>query len=930
MIKYITLKKALTWLIAAVVVSALLFTVISFYKKLKQPVENAFSSIPHDVLFFVQIQNPGEFWSKQIATNKVWNNLRAFESPALFISDLAYIRNKAIADSRVKDLFENQKTYISFHPTATSDLAALFTMELPTVGSGNKLIRFATHIRGRNSTASAYTFEGAEVNRIALNDQRKFIYVATESGLFLCSFNKLLLESSLKQLRHGKSLIADPSFNKAKLTAGKKVGAVLFVNAAKLGFFFSSKLNAAMRDNLMPFRFFSQWTALDINLKSDKVTFTGFTIASDSSASFLTTIKKQKALLPGVSAFIPSSSVMIMNVGVADFNGFYNKLNGFYSSHKICNRLSGNMDQFKKIYRFNPLPEIIRHIVNDISFALMEGNDNGDRLFSLVHVDDPDAVCAPLEEASSLTGCHHSEKYKDYSINRVILPCFVPALLKKTINQIDTLFYTVLKDYLVFGYSPESVKKYIDSYSSGQVMSNDRKFLSLSENLFENSNIFIYADFKECVSYFKSIFNDKTLLYIKGNLNRFGCFDEIALQYIYDNDDMNLTNLVVTSNSAFTPPALPLRISSPEPQPEPQNKPPVPTDKNSLVLNLDGPVTAGPYQISEQGSNTSKMVAFDKMNHIYLIDDNDRIIWKKQLSEQPLSKVWQVDYFNNGKQQMLFNTAGYIHIIDMKGNNLPGFPVKLKKRATNGIAVFDYDNNRKYRMLISFDDNRIYNLDINCRPVADWVKVSRPAGVNRSLQFFRIGGKDIITITDNSGNVSFVNRRGEPVMTSVKSLSIPLNSSVFIADNQLITSDKTGKIVIIDKAGKIKSENTGSFSSSYWFISGKSGDVNKQVYVYIDKTTFYIFGTDKKLIFKELLENEIQDKPVFIKASSGMNVLAVYIRKSSKINFYTASGKWNKIPDISGTSLPVIFPAKDKGKMKIAAGSGNKIVIYSF
>lgn len=929
MIKHFTFRKALTWFIAGLVVTVFLFSIISFYRKLKQPVETAFHSIPADVLFFLEIQKPGEFWSKQITSNKVWNNLRAFESPALFISDLSYIRNKALADSRVKDYFEKQRTYISFHPSATNDISALFTMELPSVSSGKDMIRFATHLRSKSLPSVDYEYEGAEVYRIVLNDQRKYVYVATESGLFLCSFNKTILESSLKQLRHGNPLTADPSFNKVNLTAGKKVGAVLYVNTAKLGSFISSKLNPAIKDKVMPFRFLSQWTALDINFKPDKVIFTGFAVASDSSAAFLSTIKKQKALLPGISAYVPSSSVFIMNIGIADFNGFYNRLNEFYKTHNISDHLSDNIEYYKKVYGFNPVPEVLKHIVNDISFALLAGDDGGNRLFSLIHVDDVSAVNGSLEEASSITGCRSSEKYKEYIINRVITPCFIPLLLKKTNYQADTLYYTTINDYFVFAYTSAVIKKYLDSYSSGQMMSSNKKFLSLSENLFENSNIFIYSDFRECVRYFRGIWDYETSGYISSNLNRFGGIDEIALQYIYDNDDMNLTNIVVTSDNSFSPPSLPLKKFIPEPEPEPEPAPVVQANKNSMVVTLDAPVTSGPFLVKEEGVNSGKMVVFDRLNNIYLVDENAKIIWKEQLTEQPLSKIWMVDYFKNGKLQLLFNTAGYIHIIDIKGNRLPGFPVKLKKKATNGIAVLDYDNNRNYRMLIAFDDNKVYNLDINCRPVADWIKVSKPAGISRNIQFFRIGGKDIISVTDNNGISTFVNRKGEPVLTSLKTLSIPLNSSLFAMDNQLITSDKGGNIVIIDKTGKTKSESIGSFSSSHYFLSGPLGNGNKQVFVIIDKNVLYIFGVDKKLLFKESLESEITEKPVLIKTASGSNVLAVYLQKSSKINLYTSSGKWDRAKNISGTTLPVIFPVKEKIKIKIAVGQGNKIAVYS-
>ena len=58
-----------------------------------------------------------------------------------------------------------------------------------------------------------------------------------------------------------------------------------------------------------------------------------------------------------------------------------------------------------------------------------------------------------------------------------------------------------------------------------------------------------------------------------------------------------------------------------------------------------------------------------------------------------------IDYFRNGKYQLLFSGRNYLHLLDRNGNYVERYPVKLRSPATNALALFDYDNNRNYRLM---------------------------------------------------------------------------------------------------------------------------------------------------------------------------------------------------------------------------------------
>ena len=79
---------------------------------------------------------------------------------------------------------------------------------------------------------------------------------------------------------------------------------------------------------------------------------------------------------------------------------------------------------------------------------------------------------------------------------------------------------------------------------------------------------------------------------------------------------------------------------------------------------------------------------------------------------------------------MVFNTADSLYILDRNGNNVENFPRRLESRASAGHTLLDYDNNRKYRILIPAEDKKVYNYDKNGEIVKGWKFEKMPEIIN--------------------------------------------------------------------------------------------------------------------------------------------------------------------------------------------------------
>ena len=95
-------------------------------------------------------------------------------------------------------------------------------------------------------------------------------------------------------------------------------------------------------------------------------------------------------------------------------------------------------------------------------------------------------------------------------------------------------------------------------------------------------------------------------------------------------------------------------------------------------------------------------------------------MWKAAIREKITGDIFMIDYYRNGKLQLLFAGRDYLHLVDRNGNYVDKYPVKMRSPASNALAVFDYENKKDYRLFVAGDDRRIYVYDRSGTPVRGW------------------------------------------------------------------------------------------------------------------------------------------------------------------------------------------------------------------
>ena len=206
--------------------------------------------------------------------------------------------------------------------------------------------------------------------------------------------------------------------------------------------------------------------------------------------------------------------------------------------------------------------------------------------------------------------------------------------------------------------------------------------------------------------------------------------------------------------------------------------------QNTLWETLvDTDLYMNPTPVKNHLTNETELVCADVKNNLYLLSNTGKILWRKNIDEKILGKIKQVDYFNNGKLQMLFNTENQLYIIDRNGNNVSGFPIKLVGAAANGLTLFDYEHNRNYRLWIPLKNNTTVCYAINGKQLMDFSPVKNTGFVKRIV----LQQKDYFILIDTLGNIDVVNRKGETRVKITYKISKG-NQSIFIEEGKNLES----------------------------------------------------------------------------------------------------------------------------------------------
>ena len=763
------------------------------------------------------------------------------------INDLGYIKN-----------FINNNQLFSQTNFAKDSLNNLIKGINIDQSKNSGLLSFSSY--GKNNKAITFISNKNYSDSLNINNNKSYKYnrhdIFQEGNYFktylgntvVSSTSDIIIENTIRNYNSGKRGINDLTFYDLILSSNKN---------EPINIFTDSELDEFSKKYFRSIEFYpivnTSWKSYDLSKSNNDIRLTGITRINDSIKSKLSILKNINPKSLESDRLIPNTFKSFLSFTISDSNLFLKNYQDYLNQINIADGLGA----FEEI-----------EAINEITFLQ---DDEKSIILSLVDLE-------LIYKFSFSESIDYSNKIFNLEVSKNLDELF--GLFDKNLN----LQYGILIDkFLVLGNSKNQLKKILTSFENKRTLNNDIYYQKNRENSINKLSFLWLANTKR-------IKDDETFINSVSKKLDTKLYPFISYEGIVDKQ-LSLLNFYID------------RVETRESSGNIYNE---------LIVSNTNKITIPPKWLKNHRNNQYDFAYQDDENYLYLYSNKGNLFWKKKLSSQIIGEIQQVDLYKNGRLQMAFRTSDKFYIIDRNGSIVKPFEISFKKsNYINPLSIFDYDNSKNYRFLLS-QDNLIKMYDNRGKIVSGFNPDEFDAGILNPPVHIRIKGKDYILLQLKNGELKILNRRGKERIVVNKNINFS-NNNFFSFMDLFTTTDINGNLIQIDMNGNVvqnsynlEDNNTIEVRMDNILIhSGNLMNINGKI-INLPKGRY----TKPKLFnYKNLLYISITDE------------------KENKIYLFNNEGDMVNGFPLKGTNIVDIVDSDNDGKIELISQLDNNSVI---
>ena len=605
------------------------------------------------------------------------------------------------------------------------------------------------------------------------------LYCLSLNGKITISSSRVILENLIKYFDEPKTFTELEKLNEIASTTKN---ASLFINLQHSESLAKSLLkeNSALKISL-----FSDWILVDVNANQNHMNLNGISVTKDSINNYLNLFKDTNPLANTTPSLAPRSADAILSYTFDDYTAFA-------------------LNQQRYLGLDSPKDSLL-NTVEEIGFIYQ----NGDKTVLL-------NTYGSEQLSEYITSIKKSEtEYQGNQILGLNKPDFLNIYLNPLIANYKANFCTIVENAFIFAENKKALELIINSNKNGSTFEKTDVFASAKDALADESSILFVSNAKGIAQMLDNDFSKEFIEdFKKAKFNK----NTFAAQIVADKGFFH-TNVVIQQTG---------------------RKSKINTVSPLFTLLLDADLAMNPQFVTNHRTNKKEIVVQDQENNLYLISTQGKVLWKKQLNGQIQGKIHQVDIYKNKRLQLAFTTNNQFLILDRNGKEVKPFVKKYEGGNLNGLAVFDYENKKDYRFVVT-QGNKVFMYNNKGSIVRGFKYTQAESAILQAPKHLAITNKDYLVFTLQNGDLKILNRVGN-VRTSVKGKIDFSQNEVYLYKNKFVLTDKKGVLHQIATNGK--SNATNLRLNEYHGI-----DATTNTFVYMNDNVLSIKGKKIELDF---------------------------------------------------------------------------------
>lgn len=737
-----------TGIIAVGILAVALAVAAFFIRKEKQVVViDPWEAVPADAFLIAETGDFPELLTSITDPAGILSDLTGMEWAASLVRSAAAI-DSVTGSREVRELISNRKMLISFHTTGQRHAAPLVVMSTGPAFTARKLSTLCGQagatVTDRRDLGGTRTFTVT----FAKGSSQTPVYIALTSGIMIITPAESLLTAALENRSAGSDIRHQQGFTPVVSAAGKEADNI-FLLFRNLPPFLRSFIDP---EDIAGVSSVAIAGGGDLTTAEDGLFISGFltTAGAGAGADRLRDVAPAES---GVQEILPGSTLS-------------------YSTVMRRASLAGETAADPASINATDLALILSpYTGTEVTDALISAGEGRGRirLFRMTDRQSAEEVLRQrltakyrslgLRESHFVASARNADGQEEV-IYRMPFTGVASILAGTDKGRAGDGWITFARSYMIFSDSPEALASVLRESGNENTLINDPAFREMEKTMPSKSSFIFWSSGKVLRSLISEYLTpaaaasltDGVLSGISGvgvslTPSNEMIYTSLSVRYSTDGDHHAGENAAVAA--AGTTAADTAETDSGD----------LPPLKLVWRVKLDAEPAIKPFFFTNHNTGATEIFIQDRNNNIYLISPSGKILWKAAIREKIAGDIFMIDYYRNGKLQLLFAGRDYLHLVDRNGNYVDKYPVKMRSPASGTLAVFDYENNKDYRLFVAGDDRRIYAYDRSGTPVRGWNLFTTRGKVTGPVSFFRVKGKDYLFAADDQ-DVYVLDRTG--------------------------------------------------------------------------------------------------------------------------------------------------------------------------
>ena len=612
--------------------------------------------------------------------------LSGFDFPAALADSMAAGKFKSIASSKLA---------VSLH--YSGELQSLYIFEAGKAASepsedASALIAFA-----RSRSMSVDYVDCSKATDGSRSIAKRSVVIISDSDP--------LVKSAVRHLQNGVSIMDASGFSAASaMVSGKNVAFFANSHARMLMSGIFTRKYAGRYGFVSDL---AQWTAADISKSDDTGVYASLSaVFEDDPSDFMNVFAKSEQASSGISGMIPSYTVSAVVLPMRDMDAYISAYQAYMDYKQSLQSYRRKQRDLEARAGLKP-EDLVRRLgvkeVARVDFPLSDGLGS----VNLMKVSKRDTLIFVGTENKSFDNYVPATHAWPYA-------SFISSVFGKIFELDDESCFTYIDGWVISG-SLEAVEHYAKGYALEYTLLEYFADAGQKDMLASPAVMTSYYSFTAYPKGHSEIFKPK----VAGVLKSFADGADYCPVILSMANGKKGTDIVLKM------PRLSLmKTKAPE------------HDRDTSVA-----IPEGPFRVKNSGTGRFNLFYQNSHGAICLQEEDGKGIWGVPFKGRLCGTAQTLDYYANGKLQILFGSGNNIYLIDRLGHYVNGFPIDLGKEILLGPDVYDFNGTRAYNIMVLHKDNTIemYNLKGN-RP-SSWTTIAASETIKRLPERLEVGGK---------------------------------------------------------------------------------------------------------------------------------------------------------------------------------------------